>query len=135
MELRCCKKLQASALAGLKSSGMGFAAVAESFRDSQRNLMDSFEIHFAAMLSLPWSRAAPPCKPVKRPSVALKSVGLALASQSVCFARTTEILLIECWKRVMCAATNTRLRNEPFERSRACNYSAQFGVCAGILVI
>ena len=74
----------------------GFAAVAESFRDSQESFIDSFEIHFAAMLSLPWSRTVPPCKPVKRPSVALKSMGLAFVSPSVCFART-EILLIKCW--------------------------------------
>ena len=41
----------------------------------------------------------------------------------------------------MCAATNTRQRNVPFERSRACNYSAHaflpilFGVCAGIVIM
>ena len=93
------KKLQASASAGLRSSGTGFAAVAESFRDSQGNFMHTLEICFAVMLSLPWSRTVPPCKPVNGPSVALESMGFAFASQHVCFARTTEIVLIniKCW--------------------------------------
>ena len=62
--------------------------------------MDSSEIRFAAMLSLPWSRTMAPWKPVKRPYMVLKSMGSAFTSHSVSFPKhacTIEILLIKCW--------------------------------------
>ena len=53
------------------------------------------------MLSLPWSRTVPPWEPVKRASMARKSIGIDFASLSVSsflkYACATEILLIKYW--------------------------------------
>ena len=74
--------------------------------DSQQNFMDSSEIRFAAMLSLPWSRTVPLWQPVKCPSMALKKHGV-----SICLSQ--RFFLKPCMRTKngsvsMCTATNTR---------------------------